>query len=136
MAGILSLITNVSIAADKKLDRKQIYELQKDCAKSALDYFQRHTDCENGQVQYKNHYNIILNKCFIHISSWCPDNKNAGKHFWVKTVIDVNENKQYAQYIGSGSINETNAWCYFDGMSRKCTNYFDFEERIIPYMKE
>jgi len=33
MIGILSFITNLSFAADQKLDRKQIYELKKECGR-------------------------------------------------------------------------------------------------------
>jgi hypothetical protein len=48
--GILSFITNLSFAADQKLDRKQIYELRKECGKSALEYTQRVRLCDGNMI--------------------------------------------------------------------------------------
>ena len=134
LIGVLSLITNLSFAADQKLDRKQIYELRKECGKSALEYSQRVKLCD-GVGDYQSHYNMKLNVCFIHMSASCNSEKGTGDKFWSESMVDVNENKQYANYIGSGkSVGDKPAWCYVG--NNQCKSLAEFQELIKPYMKE
>ena len=134
MIGILFLITDLSLAADQKLDRKQIYELRKECGKSAVEYAQRWKLCD-GKSNYQNHYNMKLNACFIYMSAYCNPDKENEEKYWVQSVYDVNENKEYPTYIGSGKlIDDEKAWCYVGSIH--CKSLAEFMELIKPYMKE
>jgi len=134
LMAIISLSSSVSFAVDKKLDRKQIYELRKECGKSAAEFTERHKLCD-GRGGYTNHYNIKLNTCFIHMTASCnSDNVNDNK-FWAESLIDINENKEHATYIGSSELaNERPAMCYVVG--KQCKKLSEFKELIKPYMNE
>jgi hypothetical protein len=133
MIGILSFITNLSFAADQELDRKQIYELRKECGKSAVE-FARRVKLGNGKGGYKNHYNMKLNVCFIDMSASCDSEKGNGDTFWSESVIDVNENKDYANYIGPSKIVDKQAMCFVG--AKECKSLPEFQELIKPYMNE
>lgn len=132
--GILSFITNLSFAADEKLDRKQIYELRQECGKSAVQFAQRVRLCD-GKGGYTNHYNMKLNVCFIDMSASCDSGKGHGDTFWMESVTDVNENKDYAIYIGPGKIaDDKPSMCHVD--EKHCKSLPEFQELIKPYMNE
>ena len=134
MIGILSFITNLSFAADQKLDRKQICELRKECGKSAVQFSQRVKLCD-GQGSYTNHYNMKLNVCFIDMSASCNSDKGKDDKFWSESLIDVNENKDYAIYIGPGKIvDDKPAMCHVG--EKHCKSLPEFQELIKPYMNE
>lgn len=134
MIGILSFITNLSFAADQKLDRKQIYELRKECGKSAVEFARRVKLC-HGKGGYKNHYNMKLNVCFIDMSARCDGEKGNGDTFWSESVIDVNENKDYANYVGPGKlVDDKPAMCFVG--AKDCKSLLEFQELIKPYMNE
>lgn len=134
MIGILSLITNLSFSADQKLDRKQIYELRKECGKSAVEFSQRWKLCD-GKGNYENHYNMKLNVCFIYVTASCTTDKGNDDKFWAESLFDVNENKEYANYIGSGKlVDDKPAMCYAG--NNQCKSLAEFRELIKPYMKE
>lgn len=132
MIGILSFITNLSFAADQKLDRKQTYELRTECGKSAAEFAQRWKLCE-GKGSYRSHYNIKLNVCFVYMTASC--NTDKGNKFWAESLIDVNENKEYASYIGPGkTVDDKPAMCFVGEMD--CKSILEFKELIKPYMNE
>jgi hypothetical protein len=133
--GILSLISNISFAVDQKLDQKQIYELRKECGKSAAEFAQRLKLCD-GQGGYTNHYNMKLNVCFIYMTASCNSDKGKDDKFWAESLIDVNENKDYANYIGPGQIlfDDKPAMCFVG--AKHCKSLLEFQELIKPYMNE
>lgn len=135
MIGILFFITNLSFAADQKIDRKQIYELKKECGKSAAEFAQRFKLCD-GKGGYTNHYNMKLNICFIYMTASCNSDKGKDDKFWAESLIDVNENKDYANYIGPGQIllDDKPAMCFVG--AKHCTSLLDFQELVKPYMNE
>lgn len=121
-------------SADQKLDRKQIYELRKECGQSSLEFSQRVKLCD-GKGSYKNHYNLKLNVCFIYMTASCGGDKVKGAQFRSEALIDVNENKDYGNYIGSGKIvGDKPAMCSVG--NRHCKNLLEFQELIQPYLAE
>lgn len=134
MVGVISLIANLSFAADQRLDRKQIYELRKECGKSAVEFAQRWKLCD-GKGTYQNHYNMKLNVCFIYMTASCNTDKGIDDKFWAESLFDVNENKEYAHYIGRGiSFHDKPAACYAG--NDQCKSLAEFLELIKPYMNE
>ncbi len=128
------MLTNHSFAADQTLDRKQIYELRKECGKSAVEFAQRWRLCE-GKGTYQNHYNMKLNVCFIHMTASCNSDKGNADTFVAESVTDVNENKDYARYIGTGKLlGDKPALCYAG--NNRCKSILEFHNLIEPYMKE
>jgi uncharacterized protein (DUF2147 family) len=115
-------------AVAQKLDRKQIYELRKECGKSALEYSKKSKLCD-GVGSYESHYNVKLNVCFIYRISTC------GKRDWQESVDDVNENKQYARYVGSNKLDDKPTHCYVVG-NKRCKSLAEFKELIKLYMEE
>jgi len=130
--GILSLANNLSFAAEQNLDLKQTYELRKQCGESAVAFARRWKLCE-GTATYENHYNRRLNICFILIKASCKSDND--RTFRGETLIDVDENKEYANYIGDGKLfDDKPAMCYVGNNS--CKSYVEFLELIKPYMNE
>lgn len=128
------LAVHDEIFADQKLDRKQIYELRKECGLSALEFSQRVKLCD-GKGSCRNHYNVKLNVCFINMSASCDSDKGKEDQFWSESLIDVNENKDYGNYIGKGKIvGDKPAMCFVG--SRSCKSLPEFHELIKPYMTE
>jgi hypothetical protein len=126
------IMTSVSFAADKKLSQTQLYELRNECGKSAAEFTKRFKLCD-GKGGYENHYNTKLNVCFIYMTASCSSDK--GDEFYTASLIDVDENKNYASYIDGGKLeNGKPAWCYVQNM--KCKNLLEFQELIKPYMNE
>jgi hypothetical protein len=138
MMSILFLVANISIAADKGLDRKQIYELRERCGKNAAEYFPRSTLCGGTERSYTNHYNVKLNVCFIDVKETCGA-KHAGtngKLKFAEYLIDIDENKEYGTYYGlAGSIdNKSTIMCKVGELD--CENVEKFWKLIKPYMTE
>ena len=129
-----SLMDSTSYAIDKKLDRRQIYELKKECGTSAVEFSGRYRLCD-GQSSYTNHYNVKLNTCLIHIKASCSKDKGDESKFWTESLIDVNENKELASYIGSNKfVGDEPPMCYVDG--KQCKSLKEFQALLMPYMRE
>lgn len=139
---ILIFLVAISVFAFQKeifaeqngIDRKQIYELSKECGQNAFIFSQRVRLCD-GKVTYNNHYNLKLNKCFIYMSSSCEGNKSKNDQFYSESLIDVNENKDYGTYIGTGKIiDDKPAMCNVSG--KPCKSLLEFQNLIQPFMTE
>jgi hypothetical protein len=133
--GLLVLIVaKEEIFAEQKLDRKQIYELRKECAQGALEFSQRVKLCD-GKGTYKNHYNLKLNVCFIYMSASCDSDKGKDDQFWSETLIDINDNKDYGNYVGKVKIIDDKPAMCFVG-NKQCKSLLEFQKLIKPYMTE
>jgi hypothetical protein len=76
-----------------------------------------------------------LNVCFIYMTASCTTDKSNDSKFWTESLFDVNENKEYANYIGSGKlVDDKPAMCYAG--NNQCKSLAEFRELIKPYMKE
>jgi hypothetical protein len=88
--------------------RKEIYELQERCGKTAAEMFDRDfpKDDRKGLEVFENNYNASLNKCFL-LEENTMITRDQGKTYTSKllTLIDVNGNKVY----GSFSFLQTSA---------------------------
>jgi len=133
-SGILFLIVYASSAADQNvgLHGEQLSLLQKQCTKSAAEFYQRWRSCE-GERDYKNHYNTKRNICFITISAHCRGPQDGV--LWVETLFDANDNTQYGRYLCDGElIDDKPAQCYVG--ANRCESLDEFRELIKPYMED
>lgn len=94
---------------------KEEYELQEKCNKSCQEYIKEAS--RYVYVNYTNHYNNKLNKCFLFSITYDP---------YIKMVIDVHENKTYGLY--------SNNFCYM--LDKKCKSEKEWNELVKPYMEE
>lgn len=138
MIGILVLSTNLSFAADQKLDRKQIYELRKECGKSAAEYTKRFNLCGGTDRSYTNHYNTKLNICFIDMKETCSDEhtEKDGKLMFMESLFDVDENKEYATYYGFALASDEKSKIMCSVGDKNCKSVLEFWKLIKPYMEE
>src|SRR6516162_8673032 len=94
LAGLLSFSTYASAQPNKEL-----YELQERCGKRAAEVFEReYIQIPNNKLNYENHYNARLNKCFyleISISYDRQDGKPT--IFTLMRLYDLNDNKEYGR---------------------------------------
>ena len=125
IVGILVLTPNLSLAVDKKLDRKQIYALRKKCGKSAAKYTKRLNLCGGKAKSYTKHYNLKLSACFVHISEVCPDDS------YMEVLTDVDAQRDYSLFRMFGG---SRIICYVGG--RKCKNKDEYSELVKPYLTE
>jgi hypothetical protein len=68
--------------------RKEIYELQERCGKSAADMFEKDfpKDERKGLESFENHYNIRLNKCII-LEENTLTTRDQGKTYQTKSLM-------------------------------------------------
>jgi hypothetical protein len=118
----------VTSAAAQSQSRKEIYELQEQCGKSAAEMFDRDFPKEDrkGFVTFENHYNVRLNKCFM-LEENTLTTRDQGKTYREKllTLADVQDNKLY------GSFSSLNC----DVQETKCHSEQEFRALVRPYME-
>lgn len=109
--------------------RKEIYELQERCGKSAAAMFEKDFPKEDrkGLELFENNYNVRLNRCFL-LEENTMTTRDQGKTYQSKllTLIDVHGNKIY------GSFSPINC----DVQELKCRNEQEFRALIKPYMED
>jgi len=100
--GIILLISLlVPLVAAHGQSRKEVYELQERCGKSATEMFDRDFPKEDrkGLEVFENHYNVRLNKCFI-LEENALITGDQGRTYQTKllTLGDVQDNKVYGSF--------------------------------------
>lgn len=134
---------NIAYAASVKEE----YELQERCKKSVDTWFQKEWDGRGTHedkdfvtmVDYQNHYNKKLNKCFVLETITVVDkkSKNNTRHI---VLFDINENKQYADFFTNWkSLYIEGAGWVLDMRSSneiRCRDKGTWDGLIKPYMEE
>ena len=133
---------NKELAA--KLDQQQRVadlDLQEKCSSASLQYFKRNwslnpKDSATTRIlDYRNHYNRSLEKCFI-LVDWSYDiDKRVGSWSSRVSLYDVFENRQYGEaWEGYGipghPVNKVA--CEVDG--EKCNDRLEFDQKIKHYL--
>src|SRR4030088_1881288 len=95
-----TLLVGLSQHANSQ-SRKEVYELQERCGKSASEMFDKDFPKEDrkGLESFENHYNVRLNKCFL-LEENTMISRDQGKTYNTKllTLIDVHGNKVSASF--------------------------------------
>jgi hypothetical protein len=109
--------------------RKEIYELQERCGKSAAEMFDKDFPKEDrkGLENFENHYNVRLNKCFM-LEENTLMTRGQGKTYNTRllTLVDVHGNKAV------GSFSPINC----DVQEKKCNTEEEFKSLVRPYMED
>jgi hypothetical protein len=125
----LPILLLATTMAAQSQSRKEIYELQERCGKSAAEMFEKDfpKDERKGLENFENNYNVRLNKCFI-LEENTMINRDQGKVYSSKllTLIDVHANKVV------GSFSPLNC----DVQEAKCRTEQEFRALIRPYMDD
>jgi hypothetical protein len=110
---------------------KEVYELSEKCAKFAAQEFKRIYGQEaEVRVDYTNHYNIKLNKCFVLITDLVPKNNISTKY-----LMDINEHRQTAGFTSRSSGDKIRIWeCEVSGTN--CHSESEWDALVKPYMEE
>ena len=89
---------------------------------------------EDDISTYTNHYNKKLNKCFILINS-IQFIRNIDKFeiITMKTLFELNENKEYGSLIQFGKNIKTDNCMVLD---KSCKSEQEWDLLVAPYMEE
>lgn len=119
---------------------KEDYELQERCGKRAEEKFKEAYGKAGFQtdgvlVNYINHYNKKLNKCFVLVTGTnIPTGGNEKLGIGTdKTLWDINENKPYGSFY-KFSNKSTPSIC--DVLGRLCKSESEWDLLVKPYMEE
>jgi len=106
---------------------KQDMDLQEECSKITSEYIKK-TDFSNiSHVNYTNHYNKKLNKCFMHLTAGGNGEK------YIEGLYDINENKQYGYFVG---LDIDNGYIKCIVNNNQCYSKSQWESLAKPYMEE
>ena len=129
MGMILPVALLVTSVAAHGQSRKEIYELQERCGKSAAAMFDKDFPKEDrkGLESFENNYNVRLNKCFL-LEENTMITRDQVKTYQTKllTLVDVHGNKVY------GSFSPLNC----DVQESKCRTEQEFRALIRPFMQD
>jgi hypothetical protein len=116
---------------------------QEQCVKRSEEYFNKEysngiingEDGERLTSNYTNHYNKKLNKCYILITStqFIRNTENKIENIRIKTLFDLNENKEYGSLIQFDNNNKPNN-CRI--LEKYCNSEKEWDLIVKPYMGE
>jgi hypothetical protein len=133
-----------------RLDKQtaaQDYELQGKCSKDARVWFNENysRDKDTLLLDFSNHYNAKLNKCFILVEYHYTSNfANVGGSSWtnIMTLYDVYENAKYARFIENHvtnynpEIKTTDEVITCEVYGNDCKTGDEFNGLIRPYVND
>ena len=136
-------ITNL----EKQISKRDIvadYDLQAKCAKDAKTWFRENwrdvVASTSILLDYTNHYNKAMNKCFIVVEYHYTFDKDIGNWTNNVTLWDVYENVKIAEFNESHSIEYKPTTATVDRVvtcevaGTKCTALQQFNNLCRPYM--
>ena len=105
-----------------------LYQLRENCGKLAAETFRREPADEH-RVDYRAHYNALLNKCFYLETYISPT--PVGNNMWVY-LSDLQENRIYG-----GVHRSTNIGLFYCNLQDKeCHSEAEWNDLVKPYMEE
>lgn len=119
--------------------KKADYELQEKCSNKASNFFKEYTEEIKEQeayrsflssISYENHYNTKLNKCFIQVYTYSPEEAHHSES-WHWSLYDVNEHKEYGDFH---QIEGKVVACNFE--TKSCHSLDDWLTLAKPYMTD
>jgi hypothetical protein len=119
------------------------YELQEHCGKRAAEIYNKQfgsrgvINTEHGQalVEYTNHYNKKLRKCFV-LQTYrnIPYKDKVHQSFIMQKLYDINENKIYGDYFKSDGMNMPTSCTV--GNQVICHSEQEWSALVKPYMED
>ncbi len=134
---ILSILLFSFIAYANSSYAKDISKLRKECGENAREYFQvysaANTDKDvSPQWDFRNHYNVKMDKCFILISKFTPLylNKIVEEHY----IVDLGDNSTYAAFMKVSDEPEARICKGWE--IGKCASFEEWLDLIGHYLAE
>jgi hypothetical protein len=110
------------------------YDLQAKCSKEARVWVNENwkVDTNTMTVNFSNHYNKSLNKCFIGVES----HSKTSKLTWVlkMEIWEVQDNVQYGEYGESGEDKNTASVFTCEVENQKCNSFTEFDALGKKYL--
>lgn len=103
-------------------NRKVNYQLQKQCGEDSQKFYKEKFQFPTPEY-YKNHYNKKMNKCLILVK---------GSVMGLKSLWDVNENKQYGVYYQDRNGNAVAC----SVLEKECKSEQEWDLLVKPYMED
>jgi hypothetical protein len=118
------------------------YYLKAKCSKDAKAWFNENwvRDKDTLLLDYRNHYNKNLNKCFIFVEYHYSSDKSGASWMNNITVWDVYENSKFGEFIenhiifGEGVNAPTTQFKNCEFFGKKCTTLSEFNQMMQTYM--
>ncbi len=116
-------------------------DLQEKCAKQALKEFKNYWE-DRPMADFRNHYNVKLNKCFMQVQS-LDLHTAPGRRYFYKILYDAFEGKDYAEYAHMSEKNKAD-WevppfmckvTLLSGEERICHSPEEFDALVKQYME-
>jgi hypothetical protein len=116
------------------------YDLQAKCSRDAKGWFKENWTPDKATIllDFTNHYNKSLNKCFILVEYHYSEGSSGS---WVNDMMlwDVYENSKYGNvnvnhFVSSKPGSETEDRIYGCELGKKCKTVEEFNELVRPYM--
>ncbi len=124
---ILSLVfSDNSYAGAAKAE----YELQEHCKRSATEFVREKYKDWMGAVDFTNHFNRKLTKCFVN-ATFVYGGMRAGETD--KNLWDINENKRYGQYV---PLMDRSGPLVCEMLGKWCNSESEWNSFVKPYMEE
>ncbi len=138
MIVVLSLMTCLAMAdQDMKPSRKELYELQEKCKIAAQEFVSTRGFSAIYFIDYQNHYDVKLNKCFVYIRQISYVDSGFWRHF---LLYDANEHILYENLTYyEPDYSEQKTYEVEEKQKRDLENAKlrkEFENLIKPYMTE
>jgi hypothetical protein len=119
------------------------YDLQAKCSKDARAWFNENWASTKDAIllDFTNHYNKSLNKCFI-LVEYHYSNSFAGTSGWTNNMSlwDVYENSKYATFAENHTtyfkptVHTEQSVVICELLGKKCMNIGEFNDATLPYM--
>jgi hypothetical protein len=110
---------------------KEKYELSERCGKQVAEAFANEWDSVTKvMVNYENHYNSQLNKCFYLLTSI---GKSGTKIMTLFELNENNENNDYGLFVGAAEATEP-IQCYVQ--TSECKTEEEWRALIKPFMED
>jgi hypothetical protein len=129
---------------EKQESAKEDYELQGKCSSEAKMFFSQGWDRDRDTIilDYWNHYNKAMNKCFISVEFHYHYPSNSSS--WINdiSIWDVLENEKYGQYSESHDITPAPNFQVRDSLiecevvGHKCKTIDEFNNLRRPYLQD
>ena len=121
------------------------YDLSEKCARASKAWFQANwqPDKDTILLDYTNHYNQKLNKCFITVE-YHYNTRGGPRDLWTNNMSlwDVNENAKYADFVENHYFNPkanpmaTSEVVICEVTQTKCASIDEFNRMTSSYMED
>jgi hypothetical protein len=140
IVGIFLFVPGYLYGQNPEPSAKEIYELREQCESHAATIF-KEVFSKNGMSNdkdgvtyknYKNHYNVKLNKCFVLINTTSYPHSKSNDALIIKVLWDINEVKKYGTMT---RLRRQSTPTECSVKDRICKSENEWDSLVKPYME-